>query len=151
MALQQNYSDLGTPDGNVSFTYTVTEWLTEIGEALVAAGFSSMFDVRSKQAAQTSNAAGTIALYLVSTKNPDHGATLVVSHRDRVNPYMPGRADGVHVHAQARLLTGGRWHSENYKTDAIPVVSIETIAVKDLLKNILNRDTAGFGPDEVAG
>lgn len=144
MALQAFYGDLGEADGNIRFADEVEVWLQSLGDKLVAKGHAESAFVRAKPAASSSRAAGTVALYLVSAANPDFGATLVVSHRDLTNPFSPGRADGVHAHAQARLLDDGRWVSENFKTNAIPLVSLEDVALIDVLGSILQRSTPEF-------
>ncbi len=145
MALQAFYGDLGEADGNIRFADEVEAWLQSLGDKLVANGCAESAFARAKPAASSSRAAGTIALYLVSSANPDFGATLVVSHHDLSNPFVPGRADGVHVHAQARLLRDGRWVSENFKTNAIPLVSLDDVAIVDTLVAILQRSTPEFG------
>lgn len=144
MTLQAFYGDLGEPDGNIRFVDEVQAWLQTLGDKLVAKGYAESAFTRVKPAASSSKAAGTVALYLVSASNPDFGATLVVSHRDLTNPFAKGRADGVHVHAQARQLRDGRWVSENFKTNAIPLVSLEDVAVIDVLTSILQRSTPEF-------
>jgi hypothetical protein len=136
---------VGTPDGNIRFVEEITSWLTGIGEAAVARGYASGFEIKSKSLPPSSRSAGTIALYLVSKREPDFGATLVVSHREPSNAFRKGRADGVRVHAQARLLCEGRWQSENFKTGAIALMSTEDVAVLDVLGAILNRTTKAFG------
>lgn len=151
MALQAFYGDLGEVDGNIRFADEIQAWLQSLGDKLVAKGPAESAFARAKPAASSSRAAGTVALYLVSSANPDFGATLVVSHRDMANPLIKGRADGVHVHAQARLLRDGRWVSENFKTNAIPLVSLEDVAIIDVLSSILQRHTPEFSwADEAA-
>lgn len=149
MALQAFYADLGETDGNIRFADEVEAWLQTLGEKLVAKGVAASSFARAKPAPSSSQAAGTVALYLVSSVNPDFGATLVVSHRDKLNPFVKGRADGVHIHAQARLLRDGRWVSENFKTKAIPLISLEEVAILDELTRILQRTTPELSwPDE---
>jgi len=138
------YLDLGTPDGNLAFRDEITGWLQEIGNQAIERGYAVSMDIAAKNPPLSSKAAGTVALYLVSESNPDYGATLVVTHREIKNTFMPGRADGVHIHAQARLLKEGRWVSVNYKADPVPLISTEDAVVLDLLKKLLTRTTPNY-------
>lgn len=144
MALQGFYSDLGDAAGNIRFVDEVISWLEALGNKLVAQGVAETSSVKAKAAPSSSRAAGTVALYLVSKFNPDFGATLVVTHRDQWNPLLKGRADGVHIHAQARLLRDSRWVSENYKTKAITIVALNDIVILDVLAKILQRSAPEF-------
>lgn len=135
---------LGTREGNLRVTEEITAWLNQIGERVLAQGYASSIEVKVKHPPLSSRSVGTFALYLVSSAKPDFGATLVVTHRDQRNPFKGGRADGVSVHAQARLLRDGRWLSENFKTGAIPLVTIDDFAVLDLLKRVLTRPDKHF-------
>lgn len=125
------------PEANVAFLVEARAWLDSLGQALVERGFAASYEIRDRLPGTRQPAAGQIVLYAVSAIRADVGATLVVMQIIRENPYKPGRADGVSVHAQAREIVNGHWRSDNVDNNPVSLISLKREAVLSTLQGIL--------------
>jgi len=124
------------PDTNTAFLAEIRAWLDFLGKKLVESGKAVSFEIRERYNASRVPSAGQMVLYLVSTRE-GIGATLVVIQLLPTNKRLPGRADGVTVHAQAREVINGHWRSDNVDSNPIYLMSLESTAVLSALQGIL--------------